>query len=254
MVHWFRGMFEDPQNEMPYADKEDPGDSPYRYPWGGPYDANEQLQDEFSDTVSFEFIQEAVQEVQSDGTLEWAPGPNHPDQIAAREEEHHFDDLEPPYRAPRTPSLDEIQQRLENGVVPSFGDPLEREEREALRRELAELRTLLAQDPPSHGGIGHNQPPEHLALTVELKIEATAAIDLMDAELMKDAPDLGVFTKAIQILKKIAVGAVALTVGGFMAAAGTDLYAKVTDGTVQAKIINVTNKALDWLNTVTLPF
>ncbi|WP_237067107.1 hypothetical protein [Loktanella sp. M215] len=149
MVHWFRGMFEDPQNEMPYADKEDPGDSPYRYPWGGPYDADEQLQDEFSDIVPFEVIQEAVLEVQSDGTIEWAPGPNHPDQIAARDgamAEH--------YNEPPSPALEDIQRRIENGVVPAFGDPFEHEERVALRRKLASCARSLLKTRRRMAGLG----------------------------------------------------------------------------------------------------
>ncbi|MCF7702516.1 hypothetical protein GLR48_25420 [Loktanella sp. M215] len=142
-------MFEDPQNEMPYADKEDPGDSPYRYPWGGPYDADEQLQDEFSDIVPFEVIQEAVLEVQSDGTIEWAPGPNHPDQIAARDgamAEH--------YNEPPSPALEDIQRRIENGVVPAFGDPFEHEERVALRRKLASCARSLLKTRRRMAGLG----------------------------------------------------------------------------------------------------
>lgn len=260
MVHWFRGMFEDPQNEMPYADKEDPGDSPYRYPWGGPYDANEQLQDEFSGIVPFEVIQEAVQEVQSDGTLEWAPGPNHPDQIAAREEAmaEHYSELPPP-------ALEDIQRRIENGVVPSFGNPFEREEREALRRELAELRAFLAQDPPPYGGIGHNQPPEQLALTVELKIEATDAIDQMDAELAKEMPDVEVVVEAAGRLQKVLswIGKkLDKSVDSFMAAIGSaggvavggGVTAQLAGVPVVEKIGQVVGTALQWLNTVTLPF
>lgn len=260
MVHWFRGMFEDPQNEMPYADKEDPGDSPYRYPWGGPYDADEQLQDEFSDMVPFEVIQEAVQEVQSDGTLEWAPGPNHHDQIATREGAmaEHYNELPPP-------ALEDIQRRIENGVVPSFGDPFEREEREALRRELEELRALVAQEPPLHGGIGHNQPPEQLALTVELKIEATDAIDQMDAELAKQKPDVEVVVEAAGRLQKILswIGnKLDKSVDSFMAALGSAGGVAVVGGAtaqlagvpVGEKIGQVVGTALQWLNTVTLPF
>lgn len=260
MVHWFRGMFEDPQHEMPYADKEDPGDSPYRYPLGGPYDADAQLQGEFSGTVPFEVIQEAVQEVQSDGTLEWAPGTNHPDQIAAREEAmaDHYDELS-------SPTLEEIQQRLENGVIPSFGDPLEREGRDALSRELTELRTLLSQDPPQHGGIGHNQPPEHLVLTVELKIEATDAINQMDADLKKENPDLGAVVAATGRLQKVLswIGKkLDKSVDSFMGAIGSaggvavvgGLTAQLAGVPVGEKIGQVVGKALEWLNTVTLTF
>ena len=77
MVHWFRGMFEDPQNEMPYAtDKESHYN--YEYIWGGPYDANDELGDQFCGIVSDEVIKAAVEIVQNDGIHEWAPGPDHP--------------------------------------------------------------------------------------------------------------------------------------------------------------------------------
>ncbi|WP_226562509.1 hypothetical protein [Salipiger thiooxidans] len=256
MVHWFHGMFEDPQNEMPYADKEDPGDSPYRYPWGGPYDANEQLQDEFSDVVPFDVIQEAVQEVQSDGTLEWAPGPRHPDQIAANE-----DAMAERYEAPPPPTLEDIQARLESGVRPSFGDDFERQERAALRHELAELRGLLAAELSQHGGMGHNHPPDHLSLTPELNSEATDAIDKMDAELAKDAPDIAVVAESAGTLKKVLgwiAGKLDKSVDGFMTTIGTAaagaVVAELAGFPVAERLGSVYHATLTWLDSVTLPF
>ena len=66
-----------------------------------------------------------------------------------------YDELPPP-------TLDEIRQRTDNGTAPSFGDPLERQERQSLPLETAELRKMLARAGHKHGGMGHNQPLEHL--------------------------------------------------------------------------------------------
>ena len=150
-------------------------------------------------------------------------------------------------------ALDEIRQRLKIGVEPSFGNSLERQERRSLRQELTELRTLLRQDTKEYGGIGHNQPPEEFELTVELKNEATEAVDQMEAELVKDVPDIGAFIKAAYALKKVVTVGIALVVGGFLAGARNHLYAKTADGTIFEKIISVSKSVVEWLNAITVP-
>jgi hypothetical protein len=60
----------------------------YLYIWGGPYDAHEQLFDEFGSLVPEQRIQEIANEiVGEDGISDWAPGPDHPD-TKRREEEY----------------------------------------------------------------------------------------------------------------------------------------------------------------------
>src|SRR5262245_31613642 len=44
MVEWFHSNYEDPANHMPYESAE----GGYQWIWGGPYDASDVLQDEFS--------------------------------------------------------------------------------------------------------------------------------------------------------------------------------------------------------------
>jgi hypothetical protein len=118
IAHRFNGMFEDPQNETPYAiDEQSPYN--YEYIWGGPYDARDQIGDEFGEIVSDALIDLAVAEVERDGIVEWAPGRNHPDQRRRRE-----DALLEAYET-RKPSLHEIRERLESGVAPTFGSPHE---------------------------------------------------------------------------------------------------------------------------------
>ena len=255
MVHWFATHFEDPQNEMPYADKDDSGDSSYRYPWGGPYDADTALQEEFDAVVPFERIQDAVQEVQADGILEWAPRSAHPDR-RAHEDEAMAEAYEPPL-----PSLDDIRGRLANGVRPNFGDPFEAQEREFLRSEIAQLREMLAQAVPGHGGMGHNNPPEDMALSVELAANVTTALTEMDAELAKPAPNVAAVVESVGKLEQ-ALAWIAKkldkSADGFMtalgSAGGVALVAELAGLPVSEKLAQVFNATLEWLNTVTLPF
>ncbi|WEX78119.1 hypothetical protein PYH37_002971 [Sinorhizobium numidicum] len=67
MVQWFHANFEDPANRTPYNSQE----GGYQWIWGGPFDADEELQDQFSDLADFDVIQAAVAEVTNDGIYEW---------------------------------------------------------------------------------------------------------------------------------------------------------------------------------------
>lgn len=72
---WFTTRYWDPANETPY-DSEEGG---YIYVWGGPYEAGDELHSRFSGLVSEEVIEEVVEDLQSDGTYEWAPIHTEPD-------------------------------------------------------------------------------------------------------------------------------------------------------------------------------
>ena len=67
MKNWFLSNYQDPQNECPY-DKEE-GD--YVYIYGGPYNAMEELNDEFGDYVNEEIIKELADELEND-CYEWS--------------------------------------------------------------------------------------------------------------------------------------------------------------------------------------
>lgn len=252
MVHWFNGLFWDPANDTPH----DSGEGGYQYIWGGPYDAHEELGDQFGGVVSDEVIEAAVEEVQSDGILDWAPTSQHPAKKAADEEAmaEHYD--EPP-----SPSLDDIRGRLNNGVVPSFGDAYERQEREALRSDIAELREMLAQAIPQHGGMGHNHPPDDTALSVEITVNVTTALDEMDEELAKPEPDVSAVVESAGKLE-IALAWIAKkldkTVDSFMnaigTAAGVAVGAQLAGVPVAEKVGQVLNASVQWLDNVTLPF
>ncbi|WP_395647272.1 hypothetical protein [Terricaulis sp.] len=68
MVDWFYSQYEDPAERTPYESAE----GGYQWIWGGPYDAAEVLWDEFPDEEQ-EAIDAAVEEIESDGIVEWAP-------------------------------------------------------------------------------------------------------------------------------------------------------------------------------------
>jgi hypothetical protein len=75
MVKWFFQNFEDPAEETPYESAE----GGYQYIWGGPYDANEELQAAFCPKLedpTFEVVEKAAiaaaEKIEEDG-WEWAP-------------------------------------------------------------------------------------------------------------------------------------------------------------------------------------
>ena len=253
MVHWFFGMFEDPANETPYNGRE----GGYQYIWGGPYEAVDELGVEFGEIVSEEALEAAIAEVESDGIVEWAPGPGHPDQ-KVRMEEAMADDYEPP---PTT--LEDVHNRLEGGVTPQFGDPMEAESRGSLRNEIALLREWMERDAPVHGGIGHNRPPEQLNLSVELTVEVKQAIEEIDAEVAKSAPNVKSVVESTSRLKKALawVGEklnksvdVFLTKYWSTLAIAAALGTGVALSPVVERVGRVFNAALEWLDAVTLAF
>jgi hypothetical protein len=73
MRQWFLSRYKDPQNETSFSGS----DGGYQWVGGGPYDADEELQNEFGDLAEYEVIEAAVDRVQSEGTYEWAPNRGH---------------------------------------------------------------------------------------------------------------------------------------------------------------------------------
>lgn len=248
---WFHALFEDPQNQTPYAaDKDSPYN--YEYIWGGPYYAGDEIGDHFAGLASDDAIEAAVREVENNGIIEWAPGAQHPDRRAIEDEAA----AEETDAAP--PSLDEIRRRLEVGAVPRFGDPLEAEAREALRSEITQLRELLAQHAPQHGGIGHNNPPDETALLRELTVNITVTIDQIDVELAKPDPDADTVVESASKLETVLAWVfrkLDKAVDGVMNRIGVLAVAGELAGLpIFESIGRVFNAALEWLDTVTLPF
>jgi len=119
MVAWFNGRYEDPAHETPYESAE----GGYQYIWGGPYDAKEELFDEFGDLIDEAVIDEAVAKVESDGTIEWAPGSNHPN-MRDREEEALAEEREEVLYTPEAEPAANLQwvlDQLANGAEITLG-------------------------------------------------------------------------------------------------------------------------------------
>ena len=74
--HWFLERYENPAENTPYESAE----GGYIYIWGGPHDADQVLQEEFSDGFSEEFLGEIADELEEEcGTNEWASIPGRED-------------------------------------------------------------------------------------------------------------------------------------------------------------------------------
>ncbi|CNJ74733.1 TPA: hypothetical protein U5E00_004491 [Yersinia enterocolitica] len=74
MRNWFFDNYEDPVNSCPYESRE----GGYAYIYGGPYDADEELQEMFGAHISFDYIQELVSELQ-DVCFDWSGNSNNID-------------------------------------------------------------------------------------------------------------------------------------------------------------------------------
>ena len=253
MLHWFGRNFEDPANETPHSS----ADGGYQYVWGGPYDALEQLGDEFGDLVSQKRLEEAVSVVERDGIVDWAPGPAHPDHQLSAEEweaEEHPDVI---------PDLDKIVGEIEAGAQMRFGDSYELAERNIVAENIAILRQALEEHRPAHGGIGHNMPPGGSDEALEKATEIAAAAESISEEINKPEPDALAVGRSAQTLKGI-VGWAAekadMAVDEFMKTLAKGIAAAVVVGLVgiwadvlQA-VQSVVSAATNWLSTITLPF
>jgi hypothetical protein len=264
MRHWFHQNFEDPANETPYNSRE----GGYLYIWGGPYNAHEQLFDEFGSLISEDRIQEAAGEIEGkNGIYDWAPGQDHPD-TRQPEEEWRAEQYERPDADDDRPKLEDIIEQLKSGVVPSFGDDFEIEARHAIQDRLEKLRASLAQVTPAYGGIGHNRPPpdEHspqAAVIVKIK----EAEETISGELAKAQPNALAVGNATLLLKSSLVWL------GKKIDAAADSFAKAfgkTLGVAAATAVTASGALLfppvvtllgelvdhitRWLSHVTLPF
>ncbi len=159
MLQWFHDKYEDPAVRTPYESAE----GGYQWIWGGPYDAHEQIGDEFSDIADEDEIEAAVDEVEKDGLVDWAPKPNSDDYDAPEDNEFALPDG--PVRKAATTNFADAHfgnfAFSSRGQVQSSTGPVTDEDfrREVLSRiEVLEasLETYRENLPPRN----HNHPPE----------------------------------------------------------------------------------------------
>jgi len=65
---WFYSKYEDPVKNCPH-------EKGYQFIWGGPYDAREEIENEFGDVISESLINQVVSELEEQ-CIEWSGHPN----------------------------------------------------------------------------------------------------------------------------------------------------------------------------------
>jgi hypothetical protein len=191
LVEWFRQYHEDPANETPYNGQE----GGYLYIHGGPYSAEEELRDNFEDIVSEEAIMEAVDEIQKDGTWEWAPSSLHPAKMASYDEAMAEQDQEEVEI-----DFDELREIASERKPSGIGSDEERSMRVEILQQISAARSEMPL-PPSHGGIGHNHPPEGYELHGQELENAAESLNVIEVEFANDVPDVVVVAEQTSFLK-----------------------------------------------------
>jgi hypothetical protein len=226
MVEWFSENYTDPVHNSPYISAE----GGYQYIWGGPYDAREQLSDNFGRFVSEDEIEEAVKEVEAEGTYQWTASDSR------LVEEFYEDD---PAEASLVDSLPEDHEREEKALV--------------VRRELDVLEQAIREWKKDRPLLGHNQPPEAISdgLTLAEIAEVEASISSVRLELDKVGPSPASAQKAESLFRRIAAkllkyvaGGGAVFIGGMLAKAGQDAYDKLA-----ANFTSAADALAGWIST-----
>lgn len=69
MRRWFCGRYEDPANVTPYSSEE----GGYIFVWGGPYDPNDVIKQQFGGLVEYEVMKVLIDDLYSEVGDMWAP-------------------------------------------------------------------------------------------------------------------------------------------------------------------------------------
>jgi len=264
--HWFHRNFEDPAQETPFNSQE----GGYLFIWGGPYDAHEQLFDEFGSIIAEERIEEIANEIiNDDGIHDWAPGGDHPN-TRQREEEWRAEhgESEENDNSFQVETLEKIIEHLETGMKPSYGDGYEVDQRRKIQDRLDQLRLSLTKTTPPHGGIGHNQPPpDDDSPQVIVIVEIRDAEKSIRTELAKPQPNALEVAKATSRLrsalgwlgKKIDTAANSFAQGfgktlGATAAVAVVAGAALLVPSLMQLLTEIIQRVTEWLSYITLPF
>ena len=254
MVEWFNQQFEDPQNDTPYI-KEMGG---FFYPWGGPFDASDQIQEEFAEAVDFDTMMLAVDRVQRDGTVEWAPRSGgdfyeYPEDDAVASGEIVDGDGEwPPVIAQPAPAPPEPEARAD--VIRRL------DELEAMVQPLLDRFEVEAQPPPM---MGHNNPPEELEIVRAVPLddwrEVKSAIEEIRRQTQAERPDVESLKRSNNLIISAAMALARWVKKRFDAAvdAGTAIgvaYGMANPEAAKAALINAAQAVETWIASITLPF
>ena len=241
MIEWFQENYEDPAERTPYETAE----GGYQWIWGGPYDAREEIEGIFGAFVPEKLIDRAVEEIESDGQLEWA---------SARSDSDYEDEPLEPY-----PHIDDD---IPDEPGSAYGTEVDWRYRRPALAALSEAEAAL--NASSSGHIGHNQPPE--SITDEPQTENSTAlrpvVSELKEELEKATPSISLVKRLARRLgdvaattlkwttKKLDVMAdeAAKTVGKALAVAAVAL-----EPHVQSTIEKAFDFVVRWLHIVTLP-
>lgn len=186
---WFQGRYVDPAQETSYNGRE----GGYLWNHGGPYDARDELEAEFGRIAAESAIEAAVEEVESEGILEWAGGGGHPDRA---DEGFEFDEPEP------EDDLDRVVRLLADGVQPVFGSEREQSLRDEVFTGILELEMHLPSPHAEHGGIGHNNPPADQQFAAAELAELREAMAVVGAQMAERAPDVKVVAEKTKWLRE----------------------------------------------------
>lgn len=132
------------------------------------------------------------------------------------------------------------------------------QQRNAIKQEIHGLRLAIADTKPAHGGIGHNEPPEGLELSVERTSQVEQAVDVIDSEMDKAKPSLEALTHSASILKTtllwaakkadLGVDAFITQLGKVGAIGVVGMYLPIEWQKVYVGIGSVLEKILQWLS------
>jgi hypothetical protein len=197
MRAWFFQNYEDPANETPH-ESESGG---YQFVWGGPYDARDELFDEFGDFIDEKLIEELIEEVEEGGITDWAPTSRNQVIFSPDEEIVDGDSQWPPILAAEDKIL-KYENVLENGFKPPLNFPGEVEERQEAIKKLRELQEGLSKVNQQPSMMGHNNPPGPVEpITINIHIEK------IEYQLEKaPSPDVKEVLKSTKSIRDFVIG------------------------------------------------
>ena len=257
MVQWFHENYEDPALRTPYESAE----GGYQWVWGGPYDAREEIGDQFFDIADEAEIDAAVDEVEKDGLVEWAPKES-PDDYDQRDEEDDF--------TPSPNSLAGIVGSNFNSsnfsnLTFSAGAPAQIRvpdvDVEALRVEmrgrLDSLEALIRQQMSIAPNRGHNHPPELLEIERPVSQAQLQEVVIAIANIRKEsespAPQFTNIIEQVSLFKRVAkflrsgpgfvVGA---AVSGVIGDIAVDTY-KAQQHQIYEALIHASDAVMAWV-------